>query len=118
MTDDQRHDDATRRTHLANERTYLAWWRSGLTSLGVALGVGKLIPELSTGGNVAAYEALGVVFALLGAAFVGYGFVRQRQVDEALRRRDYRHPSERVMLVLAAVGVALGLATAIVLLLD
>ena len=25
--------DATRRTRLANERTYLAWWRTGLASL-------------------------------------------------------------------------------------
>jgi uncharacterized membrane protein YidH (DUF202 family) len=24
--------DATRRTRLANERTYLAWWRTGLAS--------------------------------------------------------------------------------------
>ena len=39
--------DATRRTHLANERTYLAWWRSGLTCLAVAFGTGKLVPSLS-----------------------------------------------------------------------
>jgi uncharacterized membrane protein YidH (DUF202 family) len=28
--------DAIRRTRLANERTYLAWWRSGLTALAVS----------------------------------------------------------------------------------
>ena len=43
--------DATRRTRLANERTYLAWWRTGLTSFAVAIGAGKLIPELSSGAN-------------------------------------------------------------------
>jgi putative membrane protein len=32
--------DATRRTLLANERTYLAWWRTGLTSLAVSLAAG------------------------------------------------------------------------------
>jgi putative membrane protein len=41
--------DATRRTRLANERTYLAWWRTGLTSLAVSLGAGKLIPALAPG---------------------------------------------------------------------
>ncbi|MGZ5314068.1 MAG: DUF202 domain-containing protein, partial [Solirubrobacterales bacterium] len=38
--------DATRRTRLANERTQLAWWRTGLTALAVAVGIGRVIPEL------------------------------------------------------------------------
>ena len=43
--------DAARRTRLANERTYLAWWRTGLTTLAVSVGAGRLIPELSQGPN-------------------------------------------------------------------
>ena len=43
--------DATRRTRLANERTYLAWWRSGLTALAVSFGAGRIVPELSGGAN-------------------------------------------------------------------
>lgn len=39
--------DATRRTRLANERTYLAWWRTGLTGFAVSLGAGKLVPALT-----------------------------------------------------------------------
>jgi putative membrane protein len=39
--------DASRRTYLAGERTQLAWWRTGLTALAVALGVGRVVPELS-----------------------------------------------------------------------
>jgi putative membrane protein len=39
--------DATRRTRLANERTYLAWWRTGLTAFAVSLGTGKLVPALT-----------------------------------------------------------------------
>jgi uncharacterized membrane protein YidH (DUF202 family) len=38
--------DATRRTRLADERTELAWWRTGLTALAVALAVGRVIPGL------------------------------------------------------------------------
>jgi putative membrane protein len=41
--------DATRRTRLATERTYLAWWRTGLTTFAVSVGAGKLVPELSSG---------------------------------------------------------------------
>jgi uncharacterized membrane protein YidH (DUF202 family) len=43
--------DATRRTRLANERTYLAWWRTGLTALAVSFGAGRLVPQLSGGPN-------------------------------------------------------------------
>ena len=34
--------DALRRTRLANERTYLAWWRRALTALAMAVGAGRI----------------------------------------------------------------------------
>jgi putative membrane protein len=40
--------DATRRTLLASERTELAWRRTGLTALAVALAVGRVVPGLLT----------------------------------------------------------------------
>ncbi len=52
--------DATRRTRLANERTYLAWWRTGLTAFAVSIAAGKLVPELSDTGSSWPYTALGV----------------------------------------------------------
>ena len=39
--------DATRRTRLANERTYLAWWRTGLAALGLSVAIGALLPALT-----------------------------------------------------------------------
>src|SRR3954471_6926801 len=48
--------DALRRTPLANERTYLAWWRSALTALAVAVGTGRIAPGLA-GGAVWPYRA-------------------------------------------------------------
>ena len=35
--------DAAKRTRLANERTYLAWWRTGLTSIAVCIGLGLVV---------------------------------------------------------------------------
>ena len=102
--------DATRRTRLATERTYLAWWRTGLTAFAVSFGAGRIVPELA-GGATWAYEAIGVAFGLVGLAFIGYGYVRQKQVDEALARGDYAPLDDRAAIVFAAIGLLLDLTT-------
>jgi len=109
--------DATRRTRLATERTYLAWWRTGLTAFAVAFGAGRIVPEL-TGGAVWPYAALGVAFGVVGLAFIAFGYVRQKQVDEALARGDYAPLDDRAAIVFAAAGLLLGLATIILVIAD
>lgn len=106
--------DATRRTRLATERTYLAWWRSGLTALAVGLAAGKLVPELSSGAAWP-YEILGIGYSLLGLAFIAYGYRRQGMVEAALRRGEWAPLDERVAAALTIAGVALGAATIAVL---
>ena len=101
--------DATRRTRLANERTYLAWWRTGLTAFAVSLGTGKLVPAL-TDETQWPYLAVGIGFAILGVAFVAYGYRRMREVDAAIARGEYARPDARMLGLLAAAGVVLGLA--------
>jgi putative membrane protein len=102
--------DATRRTRLANERTYLAWWRTGLTSLAVSFAAGKLLPELANGTKWP-YEVIGVAFGIVGVAFVVQGYRRQRAVDAALERGEWSPFETRDALVFALVGAVLGLAT-------
>ncbi|HSB40147.1 MAG TPA: DUF202 domain-containing protein [Gaiellaceae bacterium] len=102
--------DATRRTRLASERTYLAWWRTGLTAFAVSFGAGRIAPELS-GGAAWPFEALGVAFAVVGLGFVCFGYVRQKQVEAALARGEYTPLGDRVALVFAACGILLGVAT-------
>jgi putative membrane protein len=106
--------DATRRTRLASERTYLAWWRSGLASLAVALGAGRLVPELAGGANWP-YEVLGLLYAVIGIAFIVYAYIRQRDVEAALARREFAPFPSRVALGFAVLGVVLGVVTALVL---
>lgn len=103
-------EDATRRTRLANERTYLAWWRSGLTALAVGLAAGKLVPELSSGAAWP-YELLGVVYSLLGLAFIAYGYQRQGAVEAAVGRGEWAPIDPRAATVFTAAGILLGAAT-------
>jgi putative membrane protein len=100
--------DATRRTRLANERTYLAWWRTGLASLAVSLGAGKLIPALTPGVQWP-YTVAGIGFASIGVVFIGYAFVRHKRVEQAISRGEFAPPEEGFITALALVGVLLGL---------
>ena len=109
--------DALRRTRLANERTYLAWWRTGLTALAVGLGAGKLVPELSQGATWP-FELIGTAFAAAGIALIAYAYFRQKEVEEAVARGGYAAFNPRASLVFAAVGVVLGLGTIVVILLE
>jgi putative membrane protein len=109
--------DATRRTRLANERTYLAWWRTGLTAFAVSVGAGKLVPAL-TDETRWPYVVVGIGFAVLGVVFVGLGFRRMRDVDSAIARGEYAPPNERLMALLAGAGVILGLALIAIVSLD
>ena len=106
--------DATRRTRLANERTYLAWWRSGLTALAVALGAGKLLPEV-TSGAAWPYEVVGAGYAVLGVAFIAYGQLRQMRVDRAIARDEFSPMDPKVAASFATTGIALGVATILLL---
>jgi putative membrane protein len=108
-------EDATRRTRLANERTYLAWWRTGLTSLAVCVGVGRLVPSVASGTRWP-YEALGVGYGILGISFIAAGYLRTRDVERALDRNTFAPLADRVTSTLTAGGVVLGVATVVVLL--
>jgi putative membrane protein len=99
--------DASRRTRLANERTYLAWWRTGLASLAVGIGAGRIVPLL-THGVTWPYRVVGVGFEAIGVAFIGLAFARHKQVEQALSRGEFAPPEDWVMLVLAVLGGLLG----------
>jgi putative membrane protein len=106
--------DATRRTLLANERTGMAWWRTGLTSVAVGLGVGKVIPEL-TGGTTWPYTIVGAGYAALGIVLFAYGTWRHRNVEEAVMRGTFARPGWGFLRALTAAGVILGpLTTALI----
>jgi len=101
--------DASRRTLLAVERTYLAWWRTGLTCFAVGLGAGKVVPALTTGATWP-YALIGTAFALMGILCVVYAEQRRREVERAARSGGFVSPHTWVTAVLVVVGTLLGLA--------
>jgi putative membrane protein len=103
-------EDATRRTRLANERTYLAWWRTGLTALAVCVGVGRLVPEL-IGATTWPYVTVGAGYGLLGLAFIVVAYLRTRQVERALEAGRYAPLGDALSLALVLAGLLLGALT-------
>jgi putative membrane protein len=110
--------EAERRTSLANERTQLAWWRTGLTAIAVALGVGRLLPELAESSTAWPYTVLGVGFAVYGIALIGYGTRRARALDRELGASPSIREAERTLTLLTVSGVLLGFATVLLILFE
>ena len=103
------------RSHLAAERTLLAWWRSGLAALAVALAVGRLLPALIRGSRTP-FVVLGVGFGLLSLAFVIYGTRRQAHVQRAIDGGAFEPPDRRIVLLMGAAMVLMALATIVIVL--
>ncbi len=103
--------DAIRRTRLAAERTELAWWRTALTSIAVAVGVGRVVPELSETTTEWPYVVVGIGWALYSVALFSYGSIRSRRVETAVQRGEMIQSSRVESRWLMSAGVALCLAT-------
>jgi putative membrane protein len=100
-------ESATRRTLLAGERTALAWWRTGLAALAVAVGIGRIAPELRGSGSRWPYIVVGIGFAVYGIALFLEGTARGR--DEATSLGEESQLTIRFATALAAAGPILGL---------
>ena len=102
--------DAARRTRLANERTFLAWWRTGLTSLAVCVALGRVVPGVSDVTDWP-YQVVGAAYGIVGIGFILVAHVRVRMVERAVDRGDFARLDDRLATILLGVGVALGAAT-------
>ncbi len=110
--------DATRRTYLASERTQLAWWRTGLAALAVALGVGRVVPDLNDSLTRWPYVVAGVGFALWGILAIAYGSAERAATARALEEGRFDQPAAWPRRTLTVGAVALGLLTALLILFD
>ena len=101
-----------RRTSMAAERTWLAWWRTALAATAGALAVGRLAPELL---GVAAwpYIALGCAYALLSIGLLVVGARRQRDLEIAQRSGGHVPLAFRTVATFTAGGILLAVATVV-----
>ena len=104
--------DQARRTSMAAERTWLAWWRTALAASAGALAVGRFAPELL---DVAAwpYMLLGCGYASLAIGLLVVGALRQRELERALRTGDHVPLRWATVGVFTAGGVALAVMTVV-----
>jgi putative membrane protein len=102
--------DASRNTMLAAERTWLAWWRTGVGAAAVAVAVGRLLPALTTGARWP-FRVLGLGYGALAVTVLVVGAIRQRRTAEALHRGGYDQLSSPLVMWLTAAAVALATAT-------
>jgi putative membrane protein len=111
--EDRDFGDASRRTYFSEERTLLAWWRSGLAALAVALGVGRVVPAVSHVSK-GPFVVLGLGYAVLGLSFVVYGTIRHDMVDRALAKGRFAPLDRRALFALCGLLLVLTIGTMVV----
>lgn len=113
--------DATARDHLANERTYLAWVRTGIALVGFGILIAKLryaaaeegasAPIMVTDDGIIRRSALlGAGFAVLGIACLILGVFRYAAGERAILRGETLSPRPAQLYALTVLLVLLGLA--------
>jgi putative membrane protein len=104
--------DQARRTSMAAERTWLAWWRTALAASVGALGVGRLAPEL-LGVATWPYIVLGCGYGALAVGLLVSGGLRQRDLERALRTGGHVPLRFRTVGLFTVGGVALAVLTVV-----
>lgn len=101
-----------RRTSLAAERTWLAWWRTALGATVGALAVGRFAPGLLNA-SPWPYVLLGCGYAALAVALAIVGARRQRELQHAFLTGGHAPLSFRTVMAFTIGGVALALLTVV-----
>ena len=98
---------------LANDRTFLAWLRTGIACFGLGFVVAKAALIINAGGKSVPYKDLysltGVLIVLSGAALVLAGCWQHRHVLLGLRS-DAAEPLPQWPVAMTVVAVVAGLA--------
>jgi putative membrane protein len=104
--------DQTRRTSMAAERTWLAWWRTSLAATAGALAVGRFAPELLEVSSWP-YIVLGCGYAALAIGLLVTGAHRQHQLERALRTGGHAPLRFRSVAAFTLGGVGLAVMTVV-----
>lgn len=100
----------SRRTVLAAERTWLAWWRTGMAVAAVSIAVGGVAPRLVDSERTP-FIVLGIGYAILSIVVFTAAFRRHRQINRALAENGDIGSDAFLILTLTVFGGALAIAT-------
>lgn len=99
--------DSRARTHLANERTFLAWLRTGLVALGLGLAAAQFLGEPVVAG-VSLILPLSVLLVLSGVVLTAVAGVRFAEARDRIDDGTYRPRGGAIVLavvIVAAIGL-------------
>jgi putative membrane protein len=107
-------------TELANDRTYLAWLRTGIALFGLGFVVAKIAfivqPDTDGISDENFYSGVGVVTVLSGAALIVVGYLQHSRLSSLLKRdEEARRPRWPLAITAAAVTGSLLLSALILL---
>src|SRR5205085_6508186 len=106
-----------RRTHLAAERTWLAWWRTGIATTATAVAIGAVIPRLVDGPRWP-YIVLGACYAILAVSLFLIAGHRQRIIERTIYEGRSAALSAGTVTALTFIGSFLALSTIVVILIK
>jgi putative membrane protein len=97
------------RDSLANDRTFLAWFRTGVAVIALGFVVAKVALIVKPHTDEAFYRTAGVVLNLGGVALIVVGYPQHKRVVLALRSEDHAATRPRWPASISAVAVAAAL---------
>jgi putative membrane protein len=104
-----RHHERNMSDELANDRTFLAWLRTGIAVMGLGFVVAKVAlivqPTNKAASNQELYAAVGIVIVVCGGALVLIGYFQHKTVLDLLSTDDVK-PRPRWPLTITATAVA------------
>ena len=108
--------DSRARTHLANERTFLAWLRTGLSLMAVGLAAARFLPvDLIPGFPYV--RSFAAMLVLSGTVMVLFGANRYTRAYQQIETGSYDPASTAIVTIAAIIGLLGILAIPLVLLL-
>jgi len=107
-------DNERVREHLANERTYLAWLRTGIATMGFGVVITKLRYLFSPSGMMPESSGLihashiGMILAIIGLILIIISAWRFAIIQSQIRQGKYQS-SKKIIIALSSAVIILGL---------
>jgi putative membrane protein len=104
---EQPDEESRARTHLANERTFLAWFRTGITLIALGLAAAQFL-TLESSGGFPIVHVLASILVLTGIALALTGAARYLAGRQHIEAMDFQ-PAYRSILATTVAAVIVGL---------